>query len=447
MRLFGQSPRSIAGGCIAISWILSNYAQGCGISWDEPNSHYANVDFQGHVHIVQKIGELNIGGGHQPLPIYTIFNSSYGSSPYAGALELPILESKIIQLDENTFVIRSPSGWMLPFIRTKDPNVLDGPGGMKAEISGDTITAWSSCGDKLLFRRGKIAELEMDGIKLFYEYAGNIVSEIKTAKGETLLKTQVDAKTQRLHALSLGLQSIRFQWGSRPIVQEIGEQRIIGRTEPTVGQILLVDGISRSFEFGVDAALFPTCKADGGPLFAWNPSSFLIEREGNWSYQIKKGYGRLQHAAIKRTNRAGLTESWHNESPAGRETIETSDGTRIVKTSFIGGRLDGKLRSIQTERKGTPPLIEHFSYDESGRLIRKSLNGNTILAYQFAGEKIMHIAMNGAKNDFSYSEDKTLKRIDTKLACGLTITREFDESGKLIKIYKTLGEPNEKEIN
>src|ERR1035437_4278891 len=70
----------------------------CGLNWSEPVSHFENVDYQGNVHIVRKLGEV------EKLPIYLIFNSSYGNSPYAGSgFEIPILESRMWQVDENRF--------------------------------------------------------------------------------------------------------------------------------------------------------------------------------------------------------------------------------------------------------------------------------------------------------------------------------------------------------
>ena len=103
-----------------LALLLPLKAMACGLDWSPPVSHFENVDYQGNVHIVRKIGEV------EKLPLYLIFNSTFGNSPYVGSgFELPFLEARMWQVDEGRFQAKMPTGWLWIFQRTKDPTVLE----------------------------------------------------------------------------------------------------------------------------------------------------------------------------------------------------------------------------------------------------------------------------------------------------------------------------------
>jgi hypothetical protein len=78
-----------------LALLLPLKAMACGLDWSPPVSHFENVDYQGNVHIVRKISEV------EKLPLYLIFNSTFGNSPYVGSgFELPFLEARMWQVDE-----------------------------------------------------------------------------------------------------------------------------------------------------------------------------------------------------------------------------------------------------------------------------------------------------------------------------------------------------------
>lgn len=157
-----------------LSLLLSSVVHaGCGIGWEEPRSHFEGVDHQGYVMFTERLGEIDAGakpGGEgdaaEPLllPIYAIFNSNSGNnSPYAGVgWTVPLLESRMVQTDENAFRLDKPDGWFRSFYRDKKNPLtfsiaaigkrrfggirsVPGPiAGRNWSIAGDALLRWNS---------------------------------------------------------------------------------------------------------------------------------------------------------------------------------------------------------------------------------------------------------------------------------------------------------------
>lgn len=395
--------------------IIIGRAYACGISLAEPKSHYDRVDYQGHVHFIEKLSDLNSGkDGRLKIPIYIIFNSGSGyRSPYSGSFDIPLLTSRIEQVDENMFLLRSPSGWLLPFVRNgKEKGILDGSNGMKAVIDDNkgTITAWANCGDKLTFLKGRLIEWQIKDVKLNYIYSGDKVSEIRR-DGATILKVIFDSQGE-VEGLSLGLeQTIAFEWAKQPIVRSIQGKTVISELQNTLGKIRLPNGTLRTFEFSVDEQSHPTLKIDNQGLISWDPETFLIQRDGGWSYNIEQASGRFANAKISRSNQEG-TESWFYNGEKGEESVGKLNGTIIFKSFFTAGRLSGRPRSVKKISDGKEVTLNTWSYDERGRLIR---------AY----------ALMGKGRTFTYEYDDKGNQTRINVDGSPWITKKYDEFGKL----------------
>src|SRR5882724_6313648 len=114
-------------------------ADACGLRQDKPHAHFDGADEQGHVLVAETLGNLDLGD-NLSLPIYAVFQSNWqSSSPYLGqGWMLPLLESKIVQIDDNTFQLWTPDGWYQFMGRDSTTNtILNGQGGWKAVISGE----------------------------------------------------------------------------------------------------------------------------------------------------------------------------------------------------------------------------------------------------------------------------------------------------------------------
>jgi len=383
-------------GLLACLWPQGK-AHACGISLSEPKSFYDGVDFQGHVHLINKLGDLQAGKAE--IPIFLILNSGNGYvSPYSGPFDIPLLSARMEQVDENTFLLRSPTGWLLPFVRnSKDKNILDGSNGMKALIdeAKGIITAWADCGDKITFSKGRILEFQTKDVKLDYVYSGDRVSEIREG-GQALLKVNSDSNTGEVTGLSLGLKrDINFSWGDRPIVQIIQGKPLILGIRKTLTKIVLPDGTEKNFEFAVNDQMQPTLKIDGMQEVSWNPATLRADKVGEWTYKIETGKDRFANAAISRSNGKGM-ESWFYDGPKGEEIIHGFDGAVKITKWFTSGNLAGKLRSTQVSSLGTPGNSHKVAYDSGGAILRQKFVKNDDLS-----PVIINVASSKLQNSFS----------------------------------------------
>ena len=344
-------------------------------------SHFPNVDYQGNVHIVRKLGVV------EKLPIYLIFNSSYGNSPYAGSgFEIPILESRMWQVDENRFQMKSPAGWLWIFQRTKAANVLDGNAGWKGLIKDDTITVWAPCGDKIVFKNGKIVSMQLKDEKFDYAYKGNRVENIQM-NGRAILEVKSDDKTGNVTGINLpntreliGLQ----QAESRPRTETAGEMSVVSRVDKTLSEVTKPDGSKEGFEFGVDEQRNPSIKLNNTTVI-WNSATKKVMREGAWAYRINPAANLFDNAYIERQNDKGKVELWHYDGAKGEEVVQGPDGVKKVTTWFTTGILTGKQRNEVSFLNGTQISKKSWGYDESGRLIRVT-QGGVSLNYKFNPE-------------------------------------------------------------
>ena len=351
---------------------LPSLLLGCGIGWTEPKSHFEGVDYQGHVLQVEKLGDLDAGKGLS-LPIFAVFSSQSGNnSPYAGhGWTVPLLESRMLQVDESGFKLDQPDGWFRIFGRDKNnPNILNGQGGWKAEIRGDTITAWADCGSKLVFNKGRLVSMQLKDRKFDFLYEGNRVSEIREGN-LPVLRVEKEAITGEVTGFRLAdNRQIGLQRSQRPRVQVINNQNLVGGMDQSLCRITQADCTVRTFEYAVDDKLNPTMKL-GGRLIVWNPASKKIIKDGDWTYDIKPGAGPFDNAAIGRRNAKNQSEFWHRDGAKGEEIVQGIDGVKKVTSWFTSGKLAGKIRKVEEIRGNVTNVLRQLSYNEEGRLVRE----------------------------------------------------------------------------
>jgi hypothetical protein len=348
-----------------LALLLPLKAMACGLDWSPPVSHFENVDYQGNVHIVRKIGEV------EKLPLYLIFNSTFGNSPYVGSgFELPFLEARMWQVDEGRFQAKMPTGWLWIFQRTKDPTVLEGNAGWKGVIKDDTITAWAPCGDKVTFKTGRIASMKIKEDLYNYNYRNGRVASVEK-NGKSVLEIERDAITGEVTGLALPGTSETIGLAAtaeRPVVESIGGKNVVSRVEKTLSEVTPASGGSKvTFEQTVNGELNPTIKL-GDQLITWSPATKKIIKDGEWTYDIKSGAGSFDNGAIGRRNTKSKSEFWHHDGAKGEEIVQGIDGVKKVTSWFTSGKLAGKARKRETLAGDQQLALIKKAYDESGFL-------------------------------------------------------------------------------
>jgi hypothetical protein len=406
----------------------------CGIQWTSPGSEFKGVDDQGHVFLVEKLGDLDVGGGLK-IPVQAIFKSNWSAnSPYLGVgWQLPLLEANVVQSDEGTFIMRQPGGWYRTFYRTKEnQNILDG-GIWKAEIKGDQITAWANCGDKLVFHQGKLLSFSVKDRTFTVVYSGNRATELREGGATKLRVAWNNAGTE---AIGLDFNGSRVSLGraERPRVQNAAGKNLIAGKDSSLGSLSGPGLSSKTFKYSVDDKIQPTLASEGR-LWTWNPwQDNRVISDGRWTYDIKPGAAPGDNAAITRVDEGGRTQFWHKDKSSGTEITELSGGKRIVTERFVKGALRGKIRKQEIFDKGVLTSSHSWIYDDAAKLVREILNGEAITLIRDDQNRIVKKVNEAGKAVWERVYDKEGRTIRA-LTNGSLMVHEFLPDGSR-KEYK-----------
>ena len=352
--------------------MVSAPARACGLSWEKPHTHFDGTDEQGHVLFVDSLGDLTLGDGLK-FPIFAMFNSNWkSSSPYLGqGWMLPLLESKIVQIDDNTFQLWQPDGSYQFMGRNKPTDtILNGQGGWKAEINGDTITAWASCGWKLTYNQGKLTSITTPQNRTLDLVYNNGRVTAMQENGATVLAVQTDSQSGKVTGLTFNDKTIGIEQTDKPVIQQIGGKNMVGSMAPSLSKLTLPDRTSKSYNYKATGNLEPTLTVDGQRHLSWDPVTSLIKTDGEWTYGLKPIEG-SSDVAFTRTNVQGQSEAYEDNSATGVIIQKTLDGTETKTYRFTSGILAGKIRKIEEVKNDTSTVVLKNSYDETGHLIRK----------------------------------------------------------------------------
>lgn len=410
-------------------------ARACGILWNSPRSHFEGLDAQARVFLVEKIGELDLGGGLK-LPIQALFKSGWaGNSPYLGTgWQLPLLESNIVQIDDRTFIMRQPGGWYRTFYRTKgSPEILDG-GMWKAEIKGEQITAWADCGDKLVFGKGRLLSFSIKDRTFTLVYSGDKVTEIREGGTTKLAVAWNDAGTEAM-ALQYNGKRLDLARAERPRVQNVAGKNMVVGIDRSLGRASGANLPTKSYQYGVDDRLQPTLKTSAR-VFTWDPGvGGRIVSDGRWTYDVKPGAKAGDNAAIGRQDAQGQKEFWHNDKKRGTEITERRNGMRLVTSRFVKGALKGKIRRQDIFEGGKLTSSHSWIYDENAKLIREIINQEVITLVRDEKDRLIRKVNAAGETIWERGYDKE-DRIVRELINGSLLEHEFLTDGSRKRYQK-----------
>ncbi len=345
---------------------------GCGLTWSMPTNHFDGVDRLGYVSLWYKIGEVKLDE-KLSLPLHMNFNSSrQTSSPYLGAgWSLALLESQIVQQEENRFRLVEPSGWGRFFWRKNaSETVLDGQGGWKAEIRGDRISAWATCGTRLDYYRGRIVAMKTGGHDIqFIQHAGAL-AEIRSGT-RTLVRVERDAKGEVTGLVLHGDERITLESGEKPRVESVAKNNLLAGVEQALTRVEYNAGAEIGFDYKVDDKVRPMLVVNRTRELVWNPEDGRMIRDEDWIYNTIHSGEYFDNAAIERSNSSNQIEFWHYNGVEGQETRLFGNGVRTTRRWFTAGVLMGKDREVYTKSaEGTLLQSRRYLYDENGRKLR-----------------------------------------------------------------------------
>ncbi len=354
--------------------LLTPVYAGCGLTWSMPTNHYDGVDRFGYASLWYKIGELRVDDKFT-LPLHMNFNSSrQTSSPYLGAgWSLALLESQIVQQEENRFRLVEPSGWGRIFWRKNaKETVLDGQGGWKAEIRADRISAWAECGTRLDYYRGRIVGMKTGGHDIQFVQNGGHLAEIRSGM-RTLVRVERDVNGDVTGLALDGGERIALERGDKPRVEYVAGKNLLAGVEPGVTRVEAAK-VNHAFEYRVDSNVRPLLVVDASREIVWNPEDGRMVRDGEWTYETRNPEN-VGNAEISRTAENGIRESWFLDTLGSKEITVSANGLKLVKNFHAHGPMRGLLRLVTRTGNGVEEKIYEASYDEKGQLIHATYEG------------------------------------------------------------------------
>lgn len=416
-----------------------SFAIGCGLGWSNPpHSHFNGVDSQGYVALVDTLGAIRLGDGVR-IPLIARFKSGRNHmSPYAGSgWDIPLLESRLIQVEENLFRCEQPDGWMRMFWRdAKEPSLLHGQGGWKAEIQGNSVTIWASCGSKLSYQNGRLVSMETQKRRFDFVYAGNRIVQIRTGDSP-VLDVLFERGTENVQGFALaGGETVHIEKSQRPLVAVVEGKNLITQVEDSLSAFANSDrSRTANITYPLDEELNPAIQFDGR-LVKWNPASGRVVQDGDWAYTIAAGKGKFDYAAISRRNPEGREELWHDDTGKGIETILGADGVKRITRRFTSGKLAGSVRSKEEIAGGVSKMVYQATYDEKGNLFREILADGSVtqLLYDEKGERSrQQFSREGELQHTTQFSGKNVSTIHSR--DGRVLSYQYDDSNRVTKTF------------
>ncbi len=361
----------------------------CGVSWTQPYNTFDSVNERGHVSLWETVGKIDLGRG-LVLPIIINFRSSRETiSPYLGyGWMLALLESHMYQTEDNQFTMVQPDGWNRYFWRGKvEDTVLDGQGGWKAEIKGDTITAWAPCGWRLEFKKGKISSMESpDSRKFAYVYRGSFAVQI-TEQGAPILAVEPDKNgTPTALSWDSGRQNLAFTLTTRPRARVHNGRLLVEGLLPALGGFAN-DPVWLKYEVP-SAAEAKLSSIEGQTnihrTLVWSPETKRAIAVSGSHFEHLDAYKGLAGYGVRKIGTNGVSEVLF-QSANGLASITSFKGEPLQKKETIpAGPAAGRIRSIQEWRDGKWTPVVSYAYDNAGRPFRETYPDGRVAEYVYS---------------------------------------------------------------
>jgi hypothetical protein len=399
---------------ISIGFALApSWAIGCGLDWRLPHVHFEGVEEHGYVAYWEKIGEADLGD-RLVIPVYINFNSHReASSPTLGkGWIVPLLESHVEPLDENSMKVVMPDGWTFTFYRNGNTETWRGNAGWVGETNNTIFTITAPCGWRIKFDQGKIQQIENGGSRaLTYRYNGGVATEVDEG-GKPVVQVEGSPATGIATDIVIGGRKIDIAQAQRPRVVTKLNQNFIAGFDQSLSQLHWPDGRTETFAFGTDKDLWPTLAiaetAQPDRDFTWNAETRQIKSDGTWTYHLQP-VG--DHLRFDRMSSGGQSESYEADDGKGMTMEKLANGPEIVTYRFTNGLLAGRIRKMAEQNGRAQKALYTASYYPTGRLMRELVYPDRLRTYAESG--------------------KLLKETEGK---EILYEQDFDERGRLTHI-------------
>lgn len=366
---------------VFLSTVITAYA----VNYDSPSGLFRGVNERGEFSLWLPLDKLDISKS-ESLSISLNFYSKQRSEGLLGAgWSLSIFQSKMVQIDENTFYLFQVDGWIRKFERSRqNPLLLNGEGMWHGKITDSTtIEVEHESGWRYTLKNGALLNLitpQKNTLTLTTSSNSSTIylngSKIATLepRSEVLYSLTYRSKGRLKEAL--------FGLEQRPIISNVKGKPIISGMAPALSKVD-IDGNSFVITHSITKDIQPRLKLSNNEIesddFVWNPITGYLESNGRKKYVVKElSFAEDCLEVIEQTENL-ITSRIVSNSPY-HSVRKEGDGSYLITSYFLRGLLNGKARKTERVSGTSKNLVRKFVYDENASLIyTKSINQNNFL--------------------------------------------------------------------
>jgi len=368
--------------CYLIAYNLPCLAGSCGLTWSPIEGEFPYVDFNGDLRVNQALDFIDIG--ELKIPISLVFLPSDKSSQgiFGPGWSIPLFESRVQQIDDNTFSINLPDGKPLVLKRNAtNPKLLESDGfGWLAEITPQSIELIASCGIKLRYVGGRLTSARLNsGKTLTFDYANGILQQILGDGSQLVSIVKNNKDNSCIIRTTAGENKITIT--KRPLFEEINGTKVVSTLVDAVDTVEIPDGSTVRYEYpqSDDFDHRVTLQQSGFKHdFSWNSLGKVTSVNGK-KYAITLLGSEPLSVKIEERHIDGKSRSWAYDESAGTISTKSLLGDQDTKQWFMSGHLKGQLRREIRQGTSGEKVEIRYIYDENGNLIR-ILNNDMSLA-------------------------------------------------------------------
>lgn len=312
---------------------------------------FDGIDTVGHAFLVEKLGDV----GGIPLCACWTSDRSLQSAFLGEGWRIPLLESRMVPLDEKTYEFLQPDGLKRDIRISRDSaERLTSNRVWTGRVKGDEISLLGDVGDstsriELSFRQGRLARMKTEEGSFDFSYAGRTLEKINS-KGKNLLTVVKDARDSS---------RVEFVFS--------GKERVTAVKTADGLELTWSDGRKKVFERGTvgEAASLKM----SGRTFTWDRYTGKILTYDGWTYSFGEAKPDWNNPPIHRSHMDGTKESYWFNLANGKGEYFAPDGSKYRWARFPSGDLYGLMRWSEKSRGGELMHRSEFSYDSSRRLV------------------------------------------------------------------------------
>jgi hypothetical protein len=388
---------------------------GCGFSWDVGSGVFPGITSDGFVQLWVEGGKLKVAP-NVTVPLWLCFESKFtGPGVIGSGWKVPLIDSTIVQTDENTFRLILPDRQTVSLRReSRTPNVLDG-GSWKGTISGSNITVQTACGWKITYTAGKISSFDgSSGEHLSFLYEQGQCSAIRANGGNILHIERASAKDDTQIALVFdgAPEKTLLTLEPRALLASVKGQFLITGMAQAVTAINTAQGEKYRCEYKPDLGgreEMTYVEGEGEPRrFTWSAPSGRVQWADGFRYQVDVGLLAKSGFGIERTAEGGKISELNSWDPeTGVRKLRDSSGNLTTSYLFMSGAMKGQVRKVtRTTPDGKESVQESRRYDDLGRLIGLQTAGSSAQIRSLEKSKGLELSLANADQQLTATFDE-----------------------------------------